>query len=44
MDEVGPECGVVGFYSYGELSPVVDGTCDLHNHSMTITVLGERTP
>jgi len=29
---------VVGFYSYGELSPVSAGTCDLHNQTMTITV------
>jgi hypothetical protein len=39
---LGPNCGVVGFYSYGELSPVAAGTCDLHNQTMTITVLRER--
>jgi hypothetical protein len=42
VDGLGPGCGLVGFYSYGELSPVSTGTCDLHNHTMTITVLGER--
>jgi hypothetical protein len=39
---LGPNCGLVGFYSYGELSPVSAGTCDLHNQTMTITVLRER--
>jgi len=33
---------VVGFYSYGELSPVLGGGCDLHNQTMTLTVLKER--
>lgn len=33
---------LAGFYSYGEISPVVDGTgCELHNQTMTITLLGE---
>lgn len=32
----------VGFYSYGELSPYSeDGTCDLHNQTMTITTFNE---
>ncbi len=31
----------VGFYSFGELSPNGVGTCDLHNQTMTITVLSE---
>jgi hypothetical protein len=31
----------VGFYSYGELSPVAAGRCDLHNQTMTITTLSE---
>ena len=39
---LGPSCGLVGFYSYGELSPLSPGTCDLHNQTMTITVLRER--
>lgn len=32
---------VVGFYSYGEISPVAAGTCDLHNQTMTVTTVQE---
>jgi hypothetical protein len=32
----------IGFYSYGELSPHVVGTCDLHNQTMTLTTLSEE--
>lgn len=32
----------VGFYSYGEISPYTPGTCDLHNQTMTLTVLAEQ--
>ncbi|MBY0292085.1 MAG: FIST C-terminal domain-containing protein [Alphaproteobacteria bacterium] len=32
----------VGFYSYGELSPIIQGTCDLHNQTMTLTILSEK--
>jgi len=39
---LGPQAGLVGFYSYGELSPIGSGTCYLHNQTMTITVFGER--
>lgn len=31
----------VGFYSYGELAPYESGPCDLHNQTMTLTVLAE---
>jgi hypothetical protein len=31
----------VGFYSYGELSPLVGAACDLHNQTMTITTISE---
>lgn len=31
----------VGFYSYGELSPSGTGRCDLHNQTMTLTLLSE---
>jgi len=31
----------VGFYSYGELSPHLSGPCDLHNQTMTLTLLSE---
>jgi hypothetical protein len=33
----------VGFYSYGEISPHVTGRCDLHNQTMTLTVVAEAT-
>lgn len=32
---------IIGFYSYGELSPVASGRCELHNQTMTITTLAE---
>ena len=32
---------VVGFYSYGELSPYAEGRCELHNQTMTLTTLSE---
>jgi len=32
---------MVGFYSYGELSPWGVGSCDLHNQTMTLTTLSE---
>jgi hypothetical protein len=31
----------VGFYSYGEVSPSVDGAGDLHNQTMTLTTISE---
>ena len=31
----------LGFYSYGEISPNHDGTCDLHNQTMTVTNYAE---
>lgn len=34
-------CQQVGFYSYGELSPGGSGVCDLHNQTMTLTLIGE---
>lgn len=32
----------IGFYSYGEISPFEDGFCDLHNQTMTLTLLYEQ--
>lgn len=32
---------LVGFYSYGEISPWSTGHCDLHNQTMTLTTLSE---
>jgi hypothetical protein len=31
----------IGFYSYGEISPLASGRCDLHNQTMTLTLLSE---
>jgi hypothetical protein len=38
-----PQAHTVGFYSYGEISPYQNQvtTCDLHNQTMTITLLSE---
>lgn len=32
---------LVGFYSYGEISPYGDGGCELHNQTMTLTTFAE---
>ncbi len=32
---------VIGFYSYGEVSPFSDGRCDLYHQAMTLTTLSE---
>lgn len=42
LDELGGAAELVGFYSYGELSPAGASGCDLHNQTMTVTVVGER--
>ncbi|MBL0221161.1 MAG: FIST C-terminal domain-containing protein [Myxococcales bacterium] len=36
-----PQTQQIGFYSYGELSPMTPGTCELHNQTMTLTTLYE---
>lgn len=42
VEEVLPEnAAVIGFYSYGEISPVASGTCSLHNQTMTLTAIWE---
>jgi hypothetical protein len=33
---------LVGFYSYGEIAPHGEGTCDLHNQTMTLTTITEQ--
>ncbi len=41
--EVLPEnTNQIGFYSYGEISPLASGRCDLHNQTMTLTTIYER--
>lgn len=37
-----PNTVQLGFYSYGELSPLTEGNCELHNQTMTITTFRER--
>ncbi len=32
----------IGYYSYGEISPLNDGQCDLHNQTMTLTLFWEE--
>jgi hypothetical protein len=32
----------IGYYSYGEISPLASGKCDLHNQSMTLTTFWEQ--
>jgi hypothetical protein len=40
---LGNGAAITGFYSYGEISPhAVSGLCELHNQTMTVTVIGER--
>lgn len=41
---LGENANLIGFYSYGEISPIVDveNSCALHNQTMTITVLTEK--
>lgn len=43
LNRLPPGSRQVGFYSYGEISPYTDGTCDLHNQTMTLTTIAERT-
>ena len=31
----------VGYYSYGEISPLSNGKCDLHNQTMTLSLIWE---
>jgi len=33
----------IGFYSYGEISPLASGRCDLHNQTMTLTLIWENS-
>ncbi len=42
LDVLPKETKQIGFYSYGELSPSVTGTCELHNQTMTLTVINEK--
>lgn len=40
---LGNSATMTGFYSYGEISPVVESSrCELHNQTMTITTFAEK--
>lgn len=42
-DVFGEKTLITGFYSYGEISPLLPNTkCELHNQTMTITTFDER--
>jgi len=41
LETLPPGTTQVGFYSYGELSPQGLGRCDLHNQTMTLTIVSE---
>lgn len=42
LEALPPGTRQVGFYSYGEISPYVNGQgCELHNQTMTITTISE---
>jgi len=43
VDALDPGTHTMGFYAYGELSPLAQGEpCMLHNQTMSITLLSER--
>lgn len=41
-DMLGKDTSLIGFYSYGEISPSGLGSCDLHNQTMTLTTISEK--
>jgi hypothetical protein len=43
-EELGENVQLSGFYSYGEIAPFADDlkTCELHNQTMTLTVIYEK--
>ena len=42
-DTLGKNAALIGFYSYGEISPHgFTGKCELHNQTMTITTISEH--
>jgi len=42
LDILPDPCAQIGFYSYGEISPISNGPCELHNQTMTLTTIRER--
>ena len=45
QEKIGPQAAIVGFYSYGEISPTTptERQCQLHNQTMTITTFRETS-
>lgn len=41
FDTLGDNISQIGYYSYGEISPLTNGECDLHNQTMTLTLIWE---
>jgi hypothetical protein len=42
QEKLGPDAGITGFYSYGEIAPFGDLLqCQLHNQTMTLTTIYE---
>jgi hypothetical protein len=41
LEVLPPSTQQIGYYSYGEISPLASGRCDLHNQTLTLTVIGE---
>jgi hypothetical protein len=41
LEALPPGTQLIGFYSYGEISPHTTGTCEFHNQTMTLTTLSE---
>ncbi len=42
QEVVGNHTAITGFYSYGEMAPFANNTfCDLHNQTMTLTLISE---
>lgn len=41
LETLPPRSHLVGFYSYGEISPYGQGRCELHNQTMTLTTFAE---
>jgi len=42
LDVIPKRAKQIGFYSYGEISPLASGKCDLHNQTMTLTLIWEK--
>ena len=42
LDGLPTGCALVGYYSYGELSPMTSGRCELKNQTMTLSLIWEQ--